>query len=333
VSQPKNNTKSGGILSTLIICLVLVAIAAVAIIYRQQIYDQINYWDYTPSSQMASFVQRDAMSGEGKLLFYSAHPQLDDATQFNKNCTTSSSNMAIIGCYDGQNIYIYNVTNTQLDGIRDVTAAYEMLHAAYKRLSPSDLAQVNQLVEAEYSKLNDPTINQLVSFFATSEPGQRDNELFSIIATQIPNISPKLEAYYSRYFTNRQAVVALYNKYISVFKSLKTKADNLSSQITTMISTISSLSSQYNTNAQQLNSDIDTFNTEAKDGYFTSVAEFDSARAVLVQRTAELESDRSTIQSDIGTYQNLLTQYNSIATQSQKLYDTINSTLVSSPSV
>ncbi|HUC96598.1 MAG TPA: hypothetical protein VMR16_02950, partial [Candidatus Saccharimonadales bacterium] len=167
MSQP-NNRKKAGVLSTIFICLVMIAVIALAIIYRQRIIDQINYWDYKPSSLIAGFAQRSSMSTEGKFLYYSAHPQLEDSAQFNKSCTTTNSSVAIIGCYDGQNIYIYNVTNTELDGIRDVTAAYEMLHAAYKRLSASDLTKVNMLIEAEYAKQNDPSIKQLVAFFATS---------------------------------------------------------------------------------------------------------------------------------------------------------------------
>jgi hypothetical protein len=241
--------------------------------------------------------------------------------------------MAILGCYDGQYIYIYNVTNTQLNGIRDVTAAYEMLHAAYKRLSQNDLADVNSLIEAEYNKQNDPAIKQLVNFFAVSEPGQHDNELFSIIATQIPNISPRLETYYSRYFTDRQTVVSLYNKYIDVFKSLKTKADNLSTQIDNLLATITSLSSQYNTDAQQLKTDINSFNSRAQNGGFTSQSQFNSERAVLTGRATTLDATRATIQSDNANYQSMVAQYNSYATQSKKLYATINSTLVSSPSL
>lgn len=333
MSQQNSNKKTKGIIATLIACCILIAATIAIIYYRQQIIDQIAYWEYTPTSLIASFVDRTAMNSEGKFLFYSAKPQLLGQTQFNKACPTSDSNMAILGCYNGQDIYIYNVTNTQLDGIRDVTAAYEMLHAAYKRLSPTDLTKVDSLIEAEYKKQGDAAMKQLVAYFAVSEPGQRDNELFSMVATQLTHISPQLETYYSRYFSNRQVVVSLYNKYIGVFKSLKSRADSLSKQITALSASISSRSNQYNTDAQTLNNDIASFNNLANNNGFSSQQQFYNARTVLIERAAALVATKNSIQADITEYDSLVSEYNSIATQSQKLYNTINSRLVSTPSV
>ena len=34
--------------------------------------------------------------------------------------------------------YIYNVNDERLNGLKEVTAAHEMLHAAYERLPESD---------------------------------------------------------------------------------------------------------------------------------------------------------------------------------------------------
>jgi hypothetical protein len=177
---------------------------------------------------MESFVKRTTMNTRGQFLFYASHPELDTAAQFNKACPTQDTSMAILGCYNGQQIFIYNIDNKQLDGIREVTAAYEMLHAAYKRLSPNDRQNLDSLIEKTYaSPDNQALFKPSVDYFAKTEPGERDNELFSLIATQVKTIDPKLEAYYSRFFSDRQTLVTLYGKYSNVFTQYNTQLTKL----------------------------------------------------------------------------------------------------------
>ncbi len=77
---------------------------------------------------------------------------------------------AILGCYVTQRIYIYDVKDAKLDGIREVTAAHEMLHAAYERMSSSEQTKVNALLEVEYEKLrNDKDLAERMAFYARTE--------------------------------------------------------------------------------------------------------------------------------------------------------------------
>jgi len=319
----KSRLKSA--IPALITVIVLSGIAGFILINRQNIIDTINYLEYKPSSLIASFAERSTMSPEGKFLFYSAKPSLEEKTAFNVSCPSTSSQVAILGCYDGRDIHIYDVQDTQLDGIRDVTAAYEMLHAAYKRLSPSDRTKVNTLVEAEFKSQGDAAMRQIVSYFAASEPGQRDNELFSLIATQVPTVNPELESIYSRYFTNRQALVALYDKYSSVFTNLLNQETTLAAQLTSLNITIKSESSQYDTEVSALNTDITTFNANAKSGNFSSQSDFDAQKASLTSRENALATERTKINGDISTYNTELAQYNTISTNSTQLFNSINS--------
>jgi cell division septum initiation protein DivIVA len=321
--QKKRKVK--GIVSTLVSVLILLGVAGFVLLNRQTIIDYINYFEYKPSALMASFAQRSAMSNEGKFLFYSAKPSLQEKTQFNASCPSTNPDVAILGCYNGQDIFIYDVQDTQLDGIRDVTAAYEMLHAAYKRLSPSDLANVNALIEDEYAKQSDPAMKQIVTYFAQSEPGQRDDELFSLIATQVPTISPQLETVYARYFSNRQTLVALYNKYSSVFTSLINQANQLEAQLKTLDNTIKVEEAQYTADVTTLNADINTFNTNAKNNNFSSQSDFDNQKASLMARADTLNTEKNKINGDITTYNTELDQYNSVTTNSKELFSSIDS--------
>jgi hypothetical protein len=337
VSQPKNNNKKTRILSLILFCLVMVVATIFILIYRQRIIDQITVWQYTASAETTNLVKRAGMNDNGFFYYYASQPSLygtSTASSFNKVCNNTETTTAILGCYSGDRIYIYVVTDPQLDGISQVTAAHETLHAIYSRLTDGEKTRVDKLLEDEYKVLSkDKYYSDLLAFYSTYEPGQRDNELHSLIGTEVANISPELESYYDQYFVNRQDVVNLDAKYSSVFKSLKAKADALSGQIDNLLVTITSLSNQYNTDAQQLKNDIDTFNNRAQSGGFSSQSQFSSERAALTGRAAALDATRATIQSDYANYQSMVAQYNSYATQSKKLYDTITSTLVSSPSL
>ena len=334
--MPKNKNKTG-VISTIIICLFLIAIAVVAIVYRQRIIDQVSYWSYKPSTQISDLIAKTGMNDNGKFYFYASQPALytsSNASAFNAACEKVETTAAILGCYNGNKIFIYDVTDKQLDGINEVTAAHETLHAIYARLDNSEKTKVDKMVEAEYQKISgDKYYADLTAYYAKAEPGQRDNELHSIIGTEIANLSPDLEKYYDQYFSNRQEVVNYDMKYTSVFKSLKTRADQLVSQLDTLSASINTRTTQYNTDANQLNNDIAAFNAKATSGDFTSQAEFNSERATLVARVNALEAIKLNIQSDKTTYESLLNEYNSIATESKKLYDSINSSLVSSPSL
>lgn len=328
--KPKHSLAAG--ITAIIIAALFFSAAALAIVNRQAIIDHISYWTYHPTSEIASFAQQSSMNDEGKFLFYASHPELEDATAFNKSCPSYSRTMAILGCYDGQTIYIYNVANPELDGIRQETAAYEMLHAAYKRLSSADRANLDKLIEAQYAKDATSDTDASVAYFAKYEPGQRDDELFSVIATQFSSISPQLEAYYSRYFTNRQALVSLYQKYSSVFTNLQNQSTTLYNQLTALSQKINSDTAAYNASSQQLNADIATFNQQAQSGTL-SQSSYNSQRASLEARISDLQAQRDSINAEIETYNSKLQQYNSLAVRYNQLNQSMNSNLAPAPSL
>ena len=328
----KKHSKSKGIVSG-IVALVILAIAGWMLLNRQYIIDLVNYYEYQPTSTIASFVDKASMNAQGKFLFYSAQPKLEESTDFNTSCPNySAGSMAILGCYDGQKIYIFNVSNSQLNGIREETSAYEMLHAAYKRITGDDKTKLDALIEAEYAKQANSSTAASVAYFAKYEPGERDDELFSVIATQFATISPSLESYYSRFFNDRQVLVTLYNQYSSVFTNLSTQSTDLYNQITTLNQKIVSDKATYEQNSAQLQTDINTFNQDAQSGNMTQ-SQYNSQRAALENRISALDADRAAINDEITNVANLVTQYQALALQVQQLNQSIDSTVTAAPSL
>lgn len=274
------------------------------------------------------------MSDQGTFYFYASQPSLESSQDFNNKCGRKEQNTAILGCYDGQRIYIYDVTDRQLDGIREVTAAHEMLHAAYLRMSDGERARVDSLLEAEYATLKDnKDFAERMAFYARTEPGERDNELHSVIGTEVATLSPELEAHYKHYFDDRSKVVDLHTKYASVFADLQNRGDALSARLTSLGNSIEQQSTRYNADVAQLNSDIESFNRRASDGGFSSQAQFQAERSALVDRAAQLDGRRTAINNDVVAYNNVRQQLQAIASQSEALNRSIDSSLAPAPSI
>lgn len=313
---------------------VSLAITTALILNRQYVIDQLAVWQYKPSTEMASFADRSGMNDTGKFYFYASQPSLQDATVFNEKCGSTERTTAILGCYSGQYIYIYNVTDTKLDGIRETTATHEMLHAAYIRLSDTDKQKVDALVEVEYAKLKDDKMfAERMAFYARIEPGERDNELHSLIATEVADISPELEAHYKQYFVDRSKVVKLYAKYASVFTTLQTEAGKLSAQLTKLADKIEAATSSYNTDTAKFNSDVATFKRDVESGKFKTQPELDASRSALLARTDDLDARRKAINNDADTYNSLRAQLQKVASQSEALNRSIDSSLSPAPSL
>lgn len=331
------NTKryrSAGYIASLVVTLISVAITLFLLLNRQQIIDNISVWQYKPTDEITAFVDRTGINGHGKFLFFASQPSLEGTQAFNDKCSRIETSTAILGCYDGSKIYVYDVPNPKLDGIREVTSVHELLHAAYLRLDDAERTKVNNLVEAEYVKLsNDSGFSERMAFYARTEPGERDNELHSIIGTEVASISPELEQYYKKYFYDRSKVVALHTKYASIFAELQSQSEKLSAQLTELAASIEKSTAAYNSDVSQLNKDISSFNSRASSGAFSTQAQFNNERSSLMARAAALEDSRAAISEQRATFNTLREELLSIASESEALNQSIDSSLAPAPSL
>jgi len=311
-----------------------VASAYLLVINRQAVLDQLSVWQYQPSGEIVAFAERTGMNSTGEFYFYTTHPSLLEATEFNKECDRKEESAAILGCYNGQYIYIYNVPNKDVDGIREVTAAHEMLHAAYDRMNDDEKQKINALLEAEYVKLqSNKEFAERMAFYARTEPGERDNELHSVIGTEVADIDSTLEDHYKRYFSDRNKVVELHQKYASVFSGLQTQADTLSAQLTQLGDEIEAESIAYNKAITAFNQDVSSFERRAKNNEFSSQAELDQERNALLARADQLDASRESVNAKVTRYNALRDQLMTIASQSEALNRSIDSSLAPAPSL
>jgi chaperonin cofactor prefoldin len=323
----------GHVVSLLLIALSLL-VAVLLIANRQQVVDQITVWQYKPSQEISSFAEKSGMSDTGKFYYYASQPSLESTQDFNAKCGRTEASTAILGCYSSQKIYIYNVTDARLDGIKSVTAAHEMLHAAYERLSGSERDRINKLLESEYQKFKDDAdLTERMAFYERTEPGQQNNELHSVLGAEIADLSPDLEKYFARYFSDRSKVTKLHDSYSAVFEGLQDRAETLSTRLHELGNAIEEGTAAYNTDVEQLNRDIGRFNSRAENGGFDSQAQFENERSDLMARADQLEATRTLLNDNINEYETLRQELSTIAAQSEELNRSINSSLAPAPSL
>lgn len=318
----------------LLLSVLLLLVAVAVFMNRQALLDQYMVWQYQPSSEMISIVGKAELSDKGTHLFYASHPQLLNRDGFNEACrSVATEQTAVLGCYTGSRIYLFDIDNEKLVGIKEVTAAHEMLHVAYQRLSVKEKSRIHVLLEQQAQALGDDTgrIEELMAEYAKTEPGERLNELHSIIGSEVRSLSPELESYYGQYFSDRGALVTLAERYQSVFTELKSRQESLVADIDSLADQIENRSATYRRNLQVLSSDIESFNARAGSGSMTR-AQYDAERAGLEVRQTALRRDYNAIQLLIEEYDSKRSELAAINTESNTLNRSINSSLTPVPS-
>lgn len=311
--------------------LILIALAIGIYSNQQYIIDRVTVAQYEPAANVQQLVERSAMTDRGRFHFYIGTPSVESTQRFNTQCDRREPQSAILGCYASGKIYIFDVPNEQLDGIEEVTASHEMLHVVFERLDQEEIDRLALLLEAEYEKVSDEAFRERMDYYARNQPGQRVNELHSIIGTEQANISPELEEYYRQYFTDRSVVTGLHSQYESVFNDISQQVDDLSARVLALGEEVEAGSLSYNNNVASLNRAIEAFNQRASDGSFASRQEFESARRALLTQVETLDRERTSIDGMIAAYQQLYAELEALSLESSALTKSIDSSLAPAP--
>lgn len=307
----------------------VVILVAVAFFYRQMIIDTVRYITYKPSDDIASIAGQTTMTDEGKFYFYASRPEVSGRSTFNTECQRMEADSPVLGCYTYQQIFIFDITDEKLDGIEQVTAAHELLHAVYERMSESEKESIAAILTKDYERLKDKELIERMKYYSKNEPGEEENELFSILGTEFKDIDTRLESIYSKYFEDRLAVVALHDKSQAVFNSLNNRAQAIASQLNKLVDKINENTEYYNVSSAALEVKITKFNSRAAaSGGFQTQAEFDTERANLLAEVEALKAKRAMINKDLATYEKLRAELEAVAAESSALNKSIDSSLV-----
>ena len=117
--------------------------------------DEFKARDFILSGELSSVTSSLKLTDRANLILRATHPELQDKKSFNQNCNSHSQEIYVLGCYreDQDRLYVYNVNSSELPGVREVTTAHEMLHAAYHRLLFWEKLNLKDQLQSVYDSL------------------------------------------------------------------------------------------------------------------------------------------------------------------------------------
>lgn len=237
VIEPPAPSPKKGLLVLGVVLLVWVGLAALFFANRYKVIDWWRLRGYQPPTAVQQLADQTTMESYARHLFYLNRPELlSSVSGFRQHCPENKENI-VLGCYHpGQNgIFIYQVKDPELQGVTQVTAAHEVLHAVYARLSTGDRTHLDQMLRDYYEHgLTDGRVKDEIKIYQKTEPTDVLNEMNSIFGTEVADLPPQLEAYYKHYFSNRSAVVAYEKRYEGAFTARQGKIQQDDQQLAVM---------------------------------------------------------------------------------------------------
>ncbi len=305
--------------------LLLIALCVVVFLNREPILDWASLRGYSPPPAITALADATTMNQTAKKLFYVNQPQVEDREAFNKNCTNKNEQSLVLGCYHGnrQGIFIFRVDSAELKGVQEVTAAHEMLHQAYDRLSTHEREHIDGLLQDFYKyKLQDQAVKDQIESYKKSEPNAVVNEMHSLFGTEVKDLPTELETYYKRYFTERSKVVALYANYQAAFTERQKQIDDYDAQLKAKKPQIAARQSQLEGQYAQLEQQKAQMDNYKQSG---NIAAFNAMVKPYNALVDAYNVGVQSLKSQIADYNTLVEKRNAIAAQEQQLQQELSS--------
>ena len=314
---------------------------------RQNLIDWWALRNYTPTVDATRLATEGTMTDKARKIFYLQKPLVQDKATFYKSCEEGETSI-VLGCYkptrtlnckggsivtkvvgcgnDQGGIFVLKVDDQRLNGVEQVTAAHEMLHAAYGRLSYSEERRVANMLNNAYASVTDQNVKDKIAEYKKSG-ADITNELHSILGTEVAKLPSDLEEYYRQYFQNRATITKFASDYQAEFKKRKDKVDALDKQL-------KDLETQIDNNNKELDSQQAVITAESKrldallkagqiDEYNAGVGNYNKSLVpfrALIAQTKQLVAD----------YRSVLSERNKVAAEAQELEKALDSRITPS---
>ena len=307
-----------------LLAIILIAVLVALAINRQWVYDYARGMIYNPSSEMVKIRKSLNLTARGEFLFNAAWPKLSTRDEFNAYCRKNGEEIAILGCYTGGNIYVFDVTDERLKGIRELTAAHELLHVNFARMSDAEREALRPSLEKTYKENEEILKGDLETY----DEAEKFEELYVRAGTEVMVLPKDLEDHYAELFIGQDMIVSYYNSYIRVFREIEAELDDLTEEMKNISNEIESKTTEYERRAASLNTEIESFNDCAQTaGCFTSQWEFSNKRNALVAEQSALDALYEEVNNLVDEYNVRVEKYNSDVLESEKLNEIINSSV------
>lgn len=307
-----------------VLLLALLSLPVVAFLKAQALSDWWRLRDYSPPPTVVELAEQNKMTDYAERVFYVNHPQIEpDAVEFRFECRQNEQTI-ILGCYHSnqRGIFIFDVQDSRLNGVEQVTSAHEMLHATYDRLGGSQRKQVDKLLTDYYNNnLTDRRIINTINAYKKTEPDDIVNEMHSIFGTEINDLPQALEDYYKRYFSDRKAVVGFANAYETEFTNREARMKSYEAELSRLRASIEKQETSLQVQLNDINNDRARLDNLRDSG---QIQEYNSAIGAFNSKVRAYNAAVTQLRSDIASYNRLVEEYNSVARELASLQQAID---------
>lgn len=308
-----------------ILSLILLIGSVYGITHRQQILDYLALRNYEPGERIIQLADRTTMTDPMRRVFYINHPQLNGKQEFRDNCPGGEETI-VLGCYiQFEGIYLHDVKDERLDGIVEVTAAHEALHAQYDRLGEEERKRIDSLTQSAFDSVRSERVRNTVEQYRSKDPSIVPNELHSILATEVKELPDELESYYGQYFSERAKIVQYSEKYEQTFLDLTAKVEQYDERLGSLKSSIESNRMEIEALNNELEIEKKRLDTLMNSG---RTEEYNAAVPSFNSKVNEYNSIITRTRNLIDEYNSIVEKRNDIATTEQQLIEAINSNIV-----
>lgn len=316
----------------LLVLAIILSAAVFAFMHRQEIQDHFRAVNFDPSSRTIEVLEELDLTDAGERIFLASRPTVDGSHHFSEQCAEvdNSDEGHVLGCYADDRIHLFDVADARVSDIVEVTAAHELLHAAYARLGQGDRMTLAKKLRDAYDVLSteNPEIQERMAVYEHLSDAAFANELHSVLGTEIRELPSLLEDHYAQWFEDRRALIDNFEAYHSVFVQLRDQADALEVEMAALRADVEQRNAAYESAVEQFNLDAAEFRARNERFEFSDhPGEFERIRNELAQRRDELQATLSALQSDIDRYNRLRNELSELSEVSAELDQQLNSDL------
>jgi hypothetical protein len=192
-----------------------------------------------PSPEIKQLAEATTMTWDAQQVFYRQAPVIEPKAAFFQSCQKPGrfdESLIALGCYvsNGRTgkIFLQEIPDTHFKGMMQVSAAHEMLHAAYNRLSQSERDALAPRLKQAARRVTDRHLAEVLQKYEAKDTDLYLNELHSHLGTELGDFGDaELDQHYRRYFADRNRVVALAKTSQAALTKLDDQGDQLKAEL------------------------------------------------------------------------------------------------------
>lgn len=288
-------------------------------------YDFIKSRFYQPTEEMSAILNNLDLTGRGDRILRATNPNLESKESFNENCDSHNVEIYVLGCYltKDDTIHLYNVSEKELDGVKESTIAHELLHAVYNRLPFWEKNGLNSKMQEYYNSLDENS--ELRSSMKLYDNDEFFDELHSRLGTEVKDLPESLESHYAAIFKDQDKIVDFYEKYSGTFKKYEKELQELGKKLETLQREIDEEESRLNIASADLNRRIDDYNNRINAHNYTDANAMRIEGNNLRAEAEKLNADYVALNQKVDEYNSLVAKFNDSAIHTNQIFESINS--------